>query len=203
MSPAQAKDLERAAALEGESTKATALGLLAAAATEATRVVLAVQKDEGRGAVGEAVADLAQTRAELSGIFARTEASLSALIRNRMTLAVQHGFVAEIKGQNEALPESVRVVPGDDLAGLSGYPVIGNTPAETGRHNAATWRFGAESVVGQAAAFGGVATLGIAMLDLANRSAAVAGRAVEEAFVAGQGAARRTIGLSLQRAFRG
>ncbi len=196
-----ARRLEASAAVVGSAARADALTLLTGSVLEsAIKAVRGVAEDTGKGAVGEVTSDILAVRGILSGTFASTEVMLRRLIYQRMTQAINAGFVAEVQAQNEALPEALRITAEDQRGLLANYPVVGNTSVETADHNARSWRFAADGIVGKAVAFGDPGSTPALLLEQARTTSGVVGRAVEEAFVAGQGAARKAIGVALERA---
>lgn len=194
---------EQAAALGAAADQRMATILLGSVVEASVAAIRAVQADQGRGA-GEAVADLVEVRSVLADEFTATEQRIVVDLGAWMVDAIRLGFAAEVEAQNEALPDALDLVTdGATLDGLALYPVQGNTAAETAAHNARVWRFGADAAVGRASAFGDASILPETLAELARRSAGNAGRAVEESFVAGQGAARRAVAVVLQRAIGG
>jgi hypothetical protein len=201
MNDAQASALTKQAAESGAVAAARMQAILVGSTVDAAiAAIRAVAPDQGRGA-GEAVADLSDVRVALAEEFNATESRIVVDMAAWMVDGIKAGFVAEVEAQNEALPDALDIVTTpDELDALVAYPVQGNTAQETSIHNARVWRFGADAAVGKAASFGDATVLPATLVELANRTSSVCGRAVEESFVAGQGAARRAVAAALQRA---
>lgn len=200
MNEAQATALtDQAAALGAKAAQRMNVILLGSVVDASVQAIRAVAPDQGRD--DEAVADLVDVRAALVEEFTATEERIMVDMSAWMVEAIRLGFIAEVEAQNEALPDALDIVPQDrQLDALAAYPVQGNTAQETATHNARVWRFGADAAVGKAASFGDASVLPESLAELAARTSSVTGRAVEEAFVAGQGAARRAVSFALQRA---
>jgi len=200
MNEAQATELtDQATALGAAAQQRMMVILLGSVVDSAVKAIRAVAPDLGRD--DEAIADLVEVRSALVEEFSATEARIAVDMAAWMVEAIRTGFIAEVEAQNKALPDALDIVPQDkQLDALAAYPVHGNTAQETAAHNARVWRFGADAAVGKAASFGDASVLPESLAELANRTSSVCGRAVEEAFVAGQGAARRAVSFALQRA---
>lgn len=200
MTADEAEKLATRAAEIGKASGADILVLLNKTLLQAAQ--LAVDQtiiDLGR--TDETSSDVAQVRAALSSELETSQIALVFHIRDDMQKAIQSGYHAEVIAQNAALPGGIELSSTIDTRMLEVYPVMGATATEVAMHNARVWRFGAESAAGQAAALGDPSILPVAFATLAERTAGVAARAVEEAFVAGQQAARRAVGLALSRVF--
>lgn len=200
MNEAQATALtDQAAALGAKAAQRMNVILLGSVVDASVQAIRAVAPDQGRD--DEAVADLVEVRAALVEEFSATEERIMVDMAAWMVEAIRLGFIAEVEAQNEALPDALDIVPQDrQLDALAAYPVQGNTAQETAAHNGRVWRFGADAAVGKAASFGDASVLPESLAELAARTSSVTGRAVEEACVAGQGAARRAVSFALQRA---
>jgi hypothetical protein len=196
----EAEKLVERADQAGIMAASRTINLLATASTDAMiAAIRSVSGDSGAG-LDEQRKDLLAVRTKLSSAFASTESALAVLVVTQMGVAVVSGFMAEVDAQNEALPEKTVIKPDKKEALLlAELPILGNTRQETAAHIAGSWRFAVEGDVGKAAAIGDASTLPPAILDTNRKTANQVANAVAESWVAGQGAARRAIGIALTR----
>lgn len=200
MNPAAAATLtKKAEALGVDAGKRIAL-IVTKPVIEAALIALQHAAGDSGGGAKEELLDVVQVRIELSQIFNETAKRLNDQLYVDMLGALNLGYDDEVKAQNEALPESIQLKNATAPDWLTQYPIVGNDAGSTALHNSGVWRFGAEGAVGVAASTGNAAVLPIKLNDLAQRTESVSARSVEEAYVAGQQAARKAIGIALSGA---
>lgn len=200
MNREEAKKLVNQADEAGAAAAARVLSVLSVMSTGAmVSVIRSVSVDSGAG-IDEQRQDLIVIRAELSSLFSDTEAALSDLVSVQMGIALISGFMAEVEAQNEALPDGTVIKPDKkESLLLVDLPILGNTRQETATHIASTWRFTVEGDVGKAAAVGDASILPPALMDTNRKTSNQVANAVTEAWVSGQGAARKAVGIALTR----